>query len=137
VAAFTHLQSLPEVDGGRAGAIGFCFGGVTSYLIAANAKPEVVVSYYGSGVPDMLAAGEGITAPVLFHFGTNDPFIPTDKVDAVVAFAEAKANLTCRLWDSGHAFDNSFSEMFSDPAAAAPAWVETVAFLQQHLPIEG
>jgi carboxymethylenebutenolidase len=136
VAAFTHLQQLPEVTGGHAGVIGFCFGGVTSYLVAANANPEVVVSYYGSGVPDMLAAGDSITAPVLFHFGTQDPFIPTEKVDAVAAFAAAKDNMTCRLWESGHAFDNSFSEMFSDPTAAAPAWAETVAFLQQHLPVE-
>jgi carboxymethylenebutenolidase len=53
-----HLRAMPECNG-RAGGVGFCFGGVLAYLFAATARPdgqgpEAAVSYYGSGVHGML-----------------------------------------------------------------------------------
>jgi len=134
-AALDHLRALPET-GGRAGAIGFCFGGTTSFALACAADPDVVVSYYGSGVPDWLPNANDVTAPVLLHFGANDPYIPNEKVDAVRAWAEARPNVELHTYDSGHAFDNHTSPMFSDPPAAEKAWKNTTAFLAAHYPVE-
>ncbi|HEX7094651.1 MAG TPA: dienelactone hydrolase family protein [Acidimicrobiales bacterium] len=135
VAALDHLRAMPET-GGRAGAIGFCFGGTTSFALACRARPDVVVSYYGSGVPDWLAEADGVTTPVLFHFGTKDPYIANEAVDAVRAWASGRANVEVRTYDSGHAFDNHRSAKFSDPVAAAEAWEHTTRFLQTHLPVK-
>ena len=132
VAALEHLRALPET-GGRAGVIGFCFGGVTSFQLACVAKPDVVVSYYGSGVPGLLAQAGDVTSPICFHFGANDPYIPREQIAAVRAWAAGKPNVEFHEYAAGHAFDNSFSEMFSDPAAASAAWAHTVRFLAAHL----
>jgi carboxymethylenebutenolidase len=134
-AALDHLRAMPET-GGRAGALGFCFGGATSFALACVSKPDVVVSYYGSGVPDWLPNADGVTTPVLLHFGANDPYIPTESIDKVRAWAEARPNVELRTYDAGHAFDNRFSEIFSQPDAAAEAWQHTVRFLGEHYPVE-
>jgi carboxymethylenebutenolidase len=134
VLALEHLRALPET-GGRAGAIGFCFGGTTSFALACVADPDVVVSYYGSGVPDWLDKADGVTQPTMLHFGGNDPFISTEQIDKVAAWAEGRPNVECHRYASGHAFDNHFSDMFSDPKAAAAAWANTTRFLGTHLPV--
>jgi carboxymethylenebutenolidase len=134
VAALAHLRGLPET-GGRAGALGFCFGGVTSFVLGCVSDPDVVVSYYGSGVPDWLDKAEGLIAPTILHFGSNDPFIPGEKIAAVREWAGDKPHVEFHEYASGHAFDNHTSEMFSDPDAAATAWEKTQAFLAEKFPV--
>jgi carboxymethylenebutenolidase len=48
-AAVEKVRSLPEVSGGT-GVIGFCLGGTFAWLMAAVARPDVAVSYHGSGL---------------------------------------------------------------------------------------
>jgi carboxymethylenebutenolidase len=134
VAALAHLRNLPET-GGRAGALGFCFGGVTSFVLGCVSDPDVVVSYYGSGVPDWLDKAEGLIAPTILHFGSKDAFIPGERIAAVREWAGDKPHVEFHEYASGHAFDNHTSEMFSDPAAAAQAWEKTTAFLAAHHPV--
>jgi carboxymethylenebutenolidase len=135
-AALEHLRALPET-GGRAAALGFCFGGTTSFALACTANPDAVVSYYGSGVPDWCDRADDVLAPVLLHFGANDPYIASENIEKVRAWAEDQPNVTVRTYESGHAFDNHTSPTFSDPTAAAAAWEETTRFLAEHYPVEG
>lgn len=134
VAALGHLRSLPET-GGQAGAIGFCFGGGLVFRLACAAKPDAVVSYYGSAVPGFLSLGTDVTSPICFHFGGNDDFIPREAIDAVREWAAARSNAEFHEFAAGHAFDNNFSQVFSDPTAAAAAWPFTTRFLATHLGI--
>jgi carboxymethylenebutenolidase len=133
-AALEHLRALPECDG-RAGALGFCFGGTTSFGLALGAAPDTVVSYYGSGVASMLSPDAEPACPVLFHFGANDPFLPMTDVDRVNAWAAGRVGVEVAVQASGHAFDNSFNPMFSDPPAAQAAWERTLDFLARTLPV--
>ncbi|MGI8751230.1 MAG: dienelactone hydrolase family protein [Acidimicrobiales bacterium] len=134
-AALAHLRSLPEVRGG-AGAIGFCFGGVMAYLTAAVADPDVAVAYYGSGVPDLLAMADQVACPILFHFGTADAFLPSERAEEVRAVFESRPDAEVRVHEgAGHAFDNSFAPQFSQPEHAEVAWGQTVAFLRRYLPV--
>lgn len=133
-AALAHLKALPET-GGRAGAMGFCMGGTTSFALACIADPDVVVSYYGSGVPDWLPRADTCAKPIMLHFGGNDEYIPTEAIEAVQAWAADRPNVEVHVFDSGHAFDNNFSG-FSDPPAAAAAWELTTQFLAKHLPLD-
>jgi carboxymethylenebutenolidase len=133
-AALAHLRALPET-GGRAGAMGFCMGGTTSFGLACTTDPDVVVSYYGSGVPDWLDRADGATAPIQLHFGGDDPYIPADAIARVEAWAAERPNVEFHRYPAGHAFDNNFSDQFSEPAAARAAWANTTRFLAQHLPI--
>ncbi len=136
-AALDHLAALPEVEGGI-GVIGFCLGGTIGYFLTAQAEPDavdVLVSFYGSGVPDNLDALDRIVSPVLFHFGGSDPYIPRDQVARVEEAAAGKHNVEVHVEeDAGHAFHNRKAPMFHVPEPAARAWQRTEQFLQHHLP---
>jgi carboxymethylenebutenolidase len=135
VVALEHLRGLPEATG-PAGVLGFCLGGTLAYRVAAGADPATAVSYYGSGVADMLGAGDQIGCPLLFHFGGQDPYIPREDADRVAAAAAAHPGWECHIQtDAGHAFDNWDSPMFSVPEAAARAWALTRDFLHRTLPV--
>jgi carboxymethylenebutenolidase len=135
LAAMRHLATLPEVAGGI-GLIGFCLGGSIVYFMAAQARPDTVVSYYGSAVPDNLAELERITAPLQFHFGGSDSYIPRDQVTRVEQAARGRPNVELHVEEqAGHAFHNRVAPMFYQPEAAGRAWQRTVEFLQRTLPV--
>jgi carboxymethylenebutenolidase len=130
-AALAHLRALPE-NTGKVGVLGFCFGGTMAYLLACQADPDAVVSYYGSRIGAMLDQSESIRCPLLFQYGGKDPYIPAEEIAKVGELA-ARPNIEHRVYDAGHAFDNEFAPMFSVPAAREQAWEATTAFLAKHL----
>ena len=133
-AALEHLRSLPET-GGRAGILGFCLGGGISYLVAAQASPDVAVSYYGSAVPGALGMAGQVRCPILFQFGGDDDYIPAEKREAVERAFAGHADAEFHVHPgAGHAFDNWNSDMFSRPEAARNAWEQTRAFLARTYP---
>jgi carboxymethylenebutenolidase len=133
-ASLSHLRGLAEVGGAKVGVMGFCFGGLMTYLVAKNFDPDAAVSYYGSNIANMLdGVAEAVTCPILFHFGDNDPFLPNSDVDRIREATAAMPNVTVRqYWMGGHAFDNAFAA-FYQPYQANEAWGHTTAFLAGHL----
>lgn len=135
-AALAHLRGLPETSG-NVGVMGFCFGGTQTFLAAAQLDPTCAVSYYGSGVAGALEDNaSAVTCPTLFHFGDADPYLPNEDAQKVMdTYAGADHVQIAVQPGAGHAFDNSFNPMFSNPPAAAAAWDVTSAFLAEHLPV--
>jgi carboxymethylenebutenolidase len=134
-AALARLRSLPEVHGGT-GVIGFCLGGSIAYLLAARAELDAVVSFYGTAVPGRLELLMQITAPLQFHFGGADPYIPRDQVASVEQAAAGRGNVEIHVEeDAGHAFHNRMAPMFHVAEPAARAWRRTEEFLRRHLPV--
>jgi carboxymethylenebutenolidase len=133
VAAADALRALDHVTG-TPGVLGFCLGGTLAWGVAAHGDPSVCVSYYGSGVPDMIDLVDQVTCPSLFHFGSDDDYIPTDGVDALAAAIQGRPGFVINVEQAGHAFDNHESEMFYAASAAGAAWAKTMAFLGEHLP---
>ena len=134
VAALQALGNLDEVVG-TPGVLGFCLGGTLAWAVALAGDPALCVSYYGSGVPDMVDSVDSATCPTLFHFGREDAFIPADGVERLNAAIAGKPNFTLNVEIAGHAFDNHYSERFFVEAAAQAAWAKTMAFLGEHLPV--
>lgn len=133
VAALGVLGDLPEVAG-RPGVLGFCLGGTLAWGVAAAGDPSCAVSYYGSGVPQMLGLADQVHCPVLFHFGDRDPYIPNEGVEALNEVIARHRNLALNVEQAGHAYDNAFAEQFHDEAAARAAWSKSLAFLEDNLP---
>ncbi len=136
-ATLAHLRAMPECNG-RVAAVGFCFGGTLAYLFAATSRvdgrgPDTAVSYYGSGVHTMLNLMDQIECPVMFHYGSRDPFIPEDQIAAVEAAAAGREDMALHRYDAGHAFSNWDAPSMYDKEAADLAWERTLAFLGTHL----
>ena len=131
-AALDHLDTVAA--GGRPGVIGFCLGGTLGFGVAIVSDPSVCVSYYGSGVPDMIDRLGQVSCPTLFHFGNSDNYIPGEGVDRLAEAIGDRDDVVLNVEHAGHAFDNHESEMFYDEAAARAAWAKTMAFLAEHLP---
>jgi carboxymethylenebutenolidase len=125
-------ERLAEVDGvaGRPAVIGFCLGGTLAFGVAVADDPSCCVSYYGSGVPDMVGAIGEVGCPTLFHFGNDDPFIPNEGVDKVAAALAGHPGFVINVEAAGHAFDNHEAANFYASAPAAAAWAKTMSFLE-------
>ena len=143
VAALAHLRTLPETTG-KVAVVGYCLGGRLAYEVAAAcgpdasgpdaSGPDACVSYYGSGIAAELDLAERIACPVLFHFGGSDPYLSREEIDAITAaFAGRPGTEVVVQEHAGHAFENSFAPMFSNPEAAAASWPVTLAFLDRTL----
>ena len=69
---------------GKVGVVGYCFGGLLTWLAACELEGvSAASSYYGGGV-----AGEvdrTARCPVMMHFGELDAHIPMSDVDKVRA----------------------------------------------------
>jgi len=136
-ATFTHLIGMTACDG-NVGSVGFCLGGALSFGFAATVRvdghgPDAMVSYYGSAVNDLLGMADQIQCPMLFHYGTNDAFIPTENIDQVEAVVAGRPDVGFYRYDAGHAFSNADAPSMYVEAAATQAWARTLDFLGAHL----
>ena len=142
--AFDELGQLPEVVGGS-GIVGFCFGGGLGFHVAAQRSPDVLVSYYGSALPELLGLGptepgvpalgpSAVSATSLHHFGLDDRFLGRPMVEKIRDSLSPLDQVTFHAYEDGdHAFDNNDFMLFGADASAL-AWERTVAFLARHLP---
>jgi dienelactone hydrolase len=83
-AARDFVQSQPNVDAMRIGAIGYCFGGaVVLEMARAGEDLRGVVSLHGELDTTTPAQAGAVKAEVLVLTGGADPYAPKDQVDAL------------------------------------------------------
>jgi carboxymethylenebutenolidase len=131
-AALAFLRKHPEGNG-KAGAVGFCWGGGAVNALAAQ-EPELGagVAYYG--MPGRAESVAAIKAPLLLHYAGLD-----ERINAGVAAFEAALKAAAKGYElhhypgANHAFNNDTNAARYDKAAAELAWGRTVAFLKKHL----
>ncbi len=80
--AVTTLRARPECTGGVA-SLGFCMGGLLSYLSAVSAGVDAAICYYPGSIEKHLDKAGQITCPVLIHFAEKDHYIPSEAVAEV------------------------------------------------------
>jgi carboxymethylenebutenolidase len=113
---------------GRAGSVGYCFGGAMSYLAACQLPLACAVVYYGK-VASYLE--QKPRCPVLYHFGTEDKSIPLADVERVRAAARPDSPLY--LYEgAGHGFSCDQRPSYQ-PQAAALARTRTLDFLNRYV----
>ena len=67
-----YLKGLPNFAGPRAGAVGYCFGGGMTWLVATRSTDiGAAVPYYGPP-PDPIDDVQRIVGPVLAFYGETD-----------------------------------------------------------------
>ncbi len=130
-AALKALIAHPQGTG-KAGAVGFCWGGgAVNALAVADPALSAGVAYYGRQ-PDA-AAVPNISAPLLLHYASLD-----ERVNAGIAAFEAALKANNKAYEihmyegANHAFNNDTNAARYNKEAADLAWGRTVAFLKTH-----
>lgn len=113
---------------GKVGVVGYCFGGLLTWLTACKLEGVAAASsYYGGGVPDQ--ADLQPKCPVILHFGEKDSFIPMDTVNAFIA---KHPDLDVHIYAADHGF-NCDQRGSYDAAAADLARERTLALFGAQL----
>lgn len=126
------IQWLRDQGATKVGVVGFCMGGLYTYLSAAQLDPDAAVAFYGGGIGDRLDQAAHISCPIQFHFGERDSHIPMEVVARIETAVSVLADATVYTYDADHGFNCDQRAAF-DPDAAAQAWQRTIDFFTQCL----
>jgi len=131
-----YLRQLPFVGKKKIAVLGFCMGGgLALYALAKSRAFAAGVIYYQSLFPDPVEL-KGITAPLLCHYGTEDPGTTKTEIDM---FREAldryKKKYEIEMYEgAGHAFlNNPQSKNAANLEAAAKSVDRTCKWLRKAL----
>ena len=131
-----HAQALADLQTaidaaaahGKVGVVGYCFGGLLTWLCACDLNNVAAASsYYGGGVAGQMDKTPG--CPVIMHFGELDAHIPMSDVEAVRA---AQPDTPVYVYAADHGFNCSHRGSY-DAASASLALERTLAHFSSHL----
>ena len=130
--ALEQLRKLPQVDGTRIAAIGFCFGGSTvADMIKSGLDFQAGVSFHGGLGPDAAPAkGSPVKTAMMVLHGGADPMVPPAQVGGYVQKCiEAGVPISVVNFPQAvHAFSNPDADRAKidgvkyDQAAAEASW---------------
>ena len=116
-ATIAALRALPACTG-KVGVIGYCLGGLLTYLTAARHDIDAASAYYGGGTDQYLAEADKIACPIIFNFGGADGHIPAAAVEAVTKAFAGRENAAVYVYPGAdHAFANADRPSFDKPAS--------------------
>lgn len=131
-----HEQALLDIQAaidagarvGPVGVVGYCFGGLLTWLAACRLDHVACASsYYGGGIDRFAELAP--RCPVIFHFGERDGHILPEHVERIRA---AHPELPVHCYDADHGF-NCDHRASHDADAAALARQRTLDLFAAHL----
>ena len=133
--AVDFLASHPSVTSKSIGVVGFCMGGMLSFIIAANRgdKVKAVVPFYGFPQGPMEPDWSKLTASISGHMAEKDDFFSPAAAAALEKKLRAMGkDCTLRVHPgTGHAFMGPHNALGTlDEKLAATIWPEVTAFLK-------
>ena len=136
--AVDHLLGLDSTTGAGVGVVGFCMGGMLTFLLAAT-RPDAVtaaVPFYGYPSGDDGPDLAKIDAAIQGHFAESDDFFPPDGVrDLEAKMQEMGKAVTLTVHQgTGHAFMSPHDALDSyDEQIAETIWPQFTGFLHEIL----
>jgi carboxymethylenebutenolidase len=132
--AVDYLADLDATTGSGIGVVGFCMGGMLSFILAAIRpdKVKAAVPFYGFPPDDGGPDYSGLTARVRGHMASPDDYFTPEAAKALEAKLQGLGK-DCRIevHQAGHGFMNEENPMGTyDAELAARLWPEVVAFLK-------
>jgi carboxymethylenebutenolidase len=121
-AAVEHVRAA-----GKVGIVGYCWGGLLTFLAAARSRIDAAVAYYGGGIAQNLAGRPRV--PMMFHFGDRDTHIPLSAVEQIKAvFPQG----IYHLYPAEHGFNCTHRPSF-EPTSAKLAFERSVEFFRHNI----
>ena len=142
-AAYDQLTKTGFVDESKVAAIGFCFGGACSQILAYSGTPlKGIVSFHGALVPASADAAKKNQAKFLILQGELDPLVPPAARTAFIkSLDEGKFDYQFISYSGAvHAFmnpdadkarANGLAGVGYDPEVAARAWAQMQLFFKE------
>jgi carboxymethylenebutenolidase len=129
------VNSVAKLPGctGRVAVLGFCLGGLMTFLTAVRYGVDTAVVYHGGDTEKYLGEINGFDSPLLMHLGEEDEFISKPAQAEIKAALANKPNATVYSYPGQrHAFARHNGAHYN-AAAAKLANGRTSEFLHQHL----
>jgi carboxymethylenebutenolidase len=134
--AVDYLANHSAVTSNGIGVVGFCMGGMLSFILGANRpdKVKALVPFYGFPQGATEPDWSKLTASVRGHMAEHDDFFPAAAARALEAKLRAMGkDVTLTVHPgTGHAFmapHNALGNL--DATLAAQIWPEVVSFLKE------
>lgn len=129
------LQTARSYAGasGKVGVMGFCLGGLLTFLTAARKDPDAAAEYYGGRTDEFVGEMQSVSCPMIMHLAEEDEYIPPPAREKIVKAAEGHANVTVFTYPGqNHAFTRHNGAHY-DEASATLANQRTYDFFRKHL----
>ena len=133
IAATLATIRADEGCNGKVGSVGFCLGGLLSFLTATRTDIDAAVCFYGVGIENKVDEAKSLSRPVMLHVAEEDQFVP--KAAQATLNEALSGNWLVTLHNYAgrdHAFARKGGEHY-DAADAALAEQRTLAFFAANL----
>jgi carboxymethylenebutenolidase len=118
---------------GRVGVMGFCLGGLLSFLTAARTRVDAAIAFHGARTEEFLGETTDIDAPLQMHLAEEDEFIPQQAQQQIVAALASDPKFEVFSYAGcGHAFSRH-DGMHFDADAASLSRTRVLDFFKRHL----
>lgn len=131
-ATLEAARALPDATG-RVGVVGYCLGGLLTYLTAARVGVDAAVAYYPGNADKHLEEAGGIHSPMLVHLAQEDEYIPPDAQQKITTALQDLPQVQVYSYPGCHHAFARHRGISYDAEAAALANGRTDAFLAQYL----
>jgi carboxymethylenebutenolidase len=127
------VVAKPPGCSGKVAILGYCLGGLMTFLTAARYGADAAVVYHGGDTEKYLGEVNGLTAALLMHLGEEDEFISKSAQADIKAALAKKSNATVYSYPGQrHAFARHNGAHYNAQAATL-ANRRTIEFLHQQL----
>lgn len=131
-ATMAAARDLPGATG-KVGVMGFCMGGLLTFLVAARHGADAAVAYYGGRTQQFAGEFATLRGPLMIHLGEADEYIPQEARETIVQAAAPYPNVQVFTYPGqNHAFARVNGTHF-DAQAAKLAEERTLGFFRQNL----
>lgn len=133
IAATLQVARTLSGTSGKVGLMGYCLGGLMTFLTTARRGADASVAFYGGNTEKHLEEARNIKSPLMMHLGEEDEYIPKDAQKAIItALAGNKLAHVFTYPGCRHAFARHRGVHF-DKNAAQLANSRTADFFRLHL----
>ena len=132
IAAATFLKNH-KLSSGKLGAVGFCFGGYITNMLAATMPDDLdaAVPFYGTPAKDPAVAN--VRGPLLIHFAELDKRVNQSWPGYEEVLKQNNADYRAHIYPGvNHGFHNDSTGRYNEEAAEL-AWSRTLEFFDKHL----
>lgn len=125
-------RAMPDSTG-KVGLVGYCLGGLMTYLTTARVGTDVAVAYYPGNTDKHLEEADRIASPLIVHLAEEDEYISKDAQQQISAALKDRSEVQVYRYPGCHHAFARHRGISYDAAAASLANGRTDAFLAMHL----